>query len=439
MTPDAAQTRAEARARDWIDAWNRRDLEAVLDHYDDAVEVVSPLVVTRLGRADGTLHGKAALRSYFATGMAKPDLHFTLHDVRCGVDRVTILYGREDGRRVADTLHLGPDGRALRMSACYAGPAPVLDTRLTRAFGLTAPVVQAPMAGAAGGRLAAAVSTAGGLGLIGGGYGDADWIAREWAEAGQVPVGIGVIGWRLTDALLEDILARAPRAVFLSFCDPAAPARRLRDAGIPLLHQVQDTEGARAALDAGVTAVVAQGGEAGGHGATRGTMTLVPEIADLIAARAPDTLLLAAGGIADGRGLAAALMLGADGAVAGTRFWAATEALVPAGFHAAAHAASGDATLRTRAIDRARGYDWPAPWTCRVMRSAFTDRWHDADAPPDPDARAAFLSAQAAGDARHGAPIAGEAVGLIRDTRPAAALLSEMTADAARRLTRSCA
>src|SRR5258705_387317 len=80
---------------------------------------------------------------------------------------------------------------------------------------------------------------------------------------------------------------------------------------------------------AGAAVIVAQGTEAGGHGAARSTFPFVPEVADYLARRAPDTLLLAAGGIADGRGLAAALMLGADGVVVGTRFWSAAEALTP--------------------------------------------------------------------------------------------------------------
>ena len=312
----------------------------------------------------------------------------------------------------------------------------MLTTRFTRAFGLTHPMALAPMAHAAGGALAGAVARAGGLGLLGGGYGDPDWIADQWSRAGGAAIGIGFITWALRRDVLDASLARKPRAVMLSFGDPAPFAPAIRASNTPLICQCQTLDQARAALDAGAQTLVAQGSEAGGHGGTRGTLTLVPELADLIAARAPQTLLLAAGGIADGRGLAAALMLGADGALVGTRLWAASEALVPHGFHTAAIAAQGDATLRTSVPDAARLLDWPAPFTIRVLRSAFTDRWHDRpDAlRTDAMARAAWLSAQIAGDAANATPVAGEAVALIHDTAPAATLLDRMTRQAAARL-----
>ncbi|MEH7826602.1 NAD(P)H-dependent flavin oxidoreductase [Gemmobacter denitrificans] len=314
----------------------------------------------------------------------------------------------------------------------------MIDTRFTRAFGLVHPVALAPMAGAAGGRLAAAVARSGGLGLLGGGYGDADWIAREWDLAEGAAIGIGFITWKLTADLLARCLDRGPRAVMLSFGDPAPFAAAIQAAGVPLICQCQTLEHARAALESGARIIVAQGAEAGGHGATRGTISLTPEIADLMAARAPETLLLAAGGIADGRGLAAALMLGADGALIGSRFWAASEALVPAGFHRAALAADGDATLRTRAVDAVRGLGWPDPFTIRVMRSGFTDRWHSTPdalrAPGAANARADWTAAQAMGDAENGSPVAGEAIGLIRDTAPAADLLAWIGAEAEQRL-----
>lgn len=314
----------------------------------------------------------------------------------------------------------------------------MLKTRFTENFGLTHPLALAPMAGAAGGRLAGAVARAGGLGLLGGGYGDADWIAAEWARAGGADIGIGFITWKLTGALLEACLDRRPRAVMLSFGDPAPFAPAIHAAGVPLICQCQSLEHARAAVDAGARLLVAQGAEAGGHGATRGTMTLVPEIADFLAERAPDVVLLAAGGIADGRGLAAALMLGADGAMVGTRLWAAEEALVPKGFHDAALAANGDATTRGRAPDAARQLDWPQPFTIRTLRSRFTETWADNPAAlrDDPAARAAWAAAQSAGDAAAGSPVAGEAVGVIHDIQPAATLLARITQDAAARLTR---
>src|SRR6185436_10724210 len=115
-------------------------------------------------------------------------------------------------------------------------------------------------------------------------------------------VGCGFITWSLRRQphLLDLVLARRPRALFLSFDDPQPFADRARDAGVPVICQVQSKRDAARAIDVGADVIVAQGAEAGGHGDRRGTLPLVPEVADLIAARAPATLLCAAGGIVDG-------------------------------------------------------------------------------------------------------------------------------------------
>ncbi len=315
-----------------------------------------------------------------------------------------------------------------------------LSTRLTDRFGLRAPIVSAPMAMAAGGKLAAAVTRAGGLGFVGGGYADADWTQAQLAEAGNTAVGCGFITWALAEreaeapGLYDAVLARAPAAVFLSFGDPAPFAARAREAGVPVFAQVQSVADARAVCAAGADVIVAQGSEAGGHGATRGTMSLVPEVVDAVGA---DALVLAAGGIADGRGLAAALMLGADGVVVGTRFWAAEEALVARGFHEAAVAADGDATLRSSLPDIARGLHWPEPYTIRTLRNAWTDRWQGVAGGPASDAaRAAYASAVEAGDAQGAPAIAGEAVGLIAAVEPAETIVARMVQEARAALAR---
>lgn len=317
----------------------------------------------------------------------------------------------------------------------------LLKTRFTDRFDLCHPVALAPMAGAAGGALTAAVARAGGLGLLGGGYGDPAWLAAEYARAGGAPIGVGFITWSLSPELLEQTLARRPRAVMLSFGDLSPFAAQIKAAGVPLIAQIQCLDHARAALDAGADLLVAQGAEAGGHGASRASMTLVPEVADLLAARAPEVLLLAAGGIADGRGLAAALMLGADGALIGSRFWAAAEALVPAPFHEAICAATGDQTLRSSVPDAARALHWPAPFTIRTYASDFIRRWLPATEAlrADPEARAAWAAAQARGDVAASSPIFGEAAGLIGSIRPAGEILDEITSQAAALLQRGAA
>ena len=146
-----------------------------------------------------------------------------------------------------------------------------------------------------------------------------------------------------------------------------------------------------------------------------------PEVADLIARDSPDTLLCAAGGIADGRGLAAALTLGADGVVVGSRLWATEEAQVSQGMRDAALAADGDATLRTSVVDIARSLDWPERFTARVLRNGFTERWHGHE---DGAARAtgtrrpeAWRAGWAAGDPDRASTFIGEAAGLIDDDR----------------------
>jgi len=310
-----------------------------------------------------------------------------------------------------------------------------LSTRLTQQLAIKHPIISAPMAFAAGGRLAAAVSTAGGLGLIGGGYGDADWLDAEFRAAGNVPVGCGFITWSLKKQphLLDRVLSRSPLAIFLSFGDPQPFAARVKDTGARLICQVQTRRDAEHAIDCGADIIVAQGSEAGGHGERRATMTLVPEVADLIAVKSPATLLCAAGGIADGRGLAAALMLGADGVLVGSRLWASSEANVSPRMHAAALAASGDDTIRSQVMDLARKLDWPSRYTARVLRNAYIERWHGREAEllavADEEA-AKYRQAWAEGDPEGSNTFIGEAAGLIQAIEPAAIIIERMVSGA---------
>ena len=312
---------------------------------------------------------------------------------------------------------------------------PRLHTRLTQRLGIAHPIVSAPMAMAAGGALAAAVSAAGGLGLIGGGYGDGEWLEQQFAAAGNQAVGCGFITWSLASKpqVLDLALAHKPRALMLSFGDPAPFADKIRTAGTLLICQVQTVVLARAALAAGADILVAQGSEAGGHGARRATMTLVPEVADLIASQRPDTLLLAAGGIADGRGLAAALMLGADGVLVGSRFWASREALVARQHHAAALAASGDQTVRQTATDVARKLGWPPEFDARVLQNEFTRRFAGREEEMRAELTAyagEYMAAVGAGDADKAGVWVGEATGLIRDIPGAGEIVVRMVAEA---------
>jgi nitronate monooxygenase len=319
-----------------------------------------------------------------------------------------------------------------------------LGTRLTEMLGIAHPILLAPMASVAGGRLAAAVTDAGGLGLIGGGYGNAEWLDRQFAAAGNHRVGCGFITWSLAKepALLDQVLAHRPAAVMLSFGDPRPFGPRIAAAGSTLICQVQTRAHVEAAIEAGARIIVAQGADAGGHGAVNGTVSFVPAIVDLVARRAPEAIVVAAGGLADGRGLAAALMLGADGVLMGTRFYASEESLAHADAKARVVAASGEETVRTSTVDLVRGLAWPSEFTARVMHNDFVDRWHgaeDALARAQDAELARYQAAVAANDFSVACVFAGEAIGLIDGVLPARVLVERTVAEAEAALARGAA
>ena len=305
-------------------------------------------------------------------------------------------------------------------------------TELTAAFGLQHPIVLAPMGGVSGGRLAAAVSNAGGLGLVGGGYGDREWLSRELEtvkSATTRPWGAGFITWSIGPGILEFALGPGPDAIMLSFGDPRPHANAIKSSGCKLICQVQGLDEARLAREAGADFVVAQGTEAGGHGGERATFPLVPAIVDFVA----PTPVIAAGGVVDGRGLAAALMLGAHGALMGTRFYASTESL---GHDAAKQrivGAQGGETARTRVFDIVRDYPWPAQYTGRALRNRFMARWNGRDddlvAVLDTESPA-YRRATLDGDFETAMVWAGEGVDLIGSIEGAATLVSRIAADA---------
>ena len=316
-------------------------------------------------------------------------------------------------------------------------------SRFSRRFGLSAPIALAPMALATGGALAAACARAGALALVGGGYGDLAWTQREYAIAQQAAdtgrVGCGFITWKLDEdaSALDWVLERKPRAVMLSFGDPRPYGARIRAAGATLACQVQRLEQVAPALEAGAEVIVAQGGEAGGHGADtlngRAVVTLVPEIADLLAARSADTLLLAAGGIADGRGLAAALVLGADGVLLGSRLWATQESLPSAAAKQHAVQCDGDSTARSPVFDILRRKNWPAPYDFRAVRNALHRQWEGRipELRSGPDAaRADYDQGVSAGDFSRAHVTVGEAIGLVHDVPPAAEVIARMAGEA---------
>jgi len=315
-----------------------------------------------------------------------------------------------------------------------------LSTAFTELFGVAHPIALAPMGGFAGGALTAAVSNGGGLGLAGAGYGDPAWLARELpvaAEGTGKPWGVGFLSWAADASAVERALELKPRAVMLSFGDPRPFAGSVRQAGAALIIQVTDLAEARQAVDLGADVIVAQGTEAGGHGALRGRSTLpfVPVVVDLAA----PTPVLAAGGIADGRGVAAALALGAAGALVGTRFLATAEALADPSVTKAIIEARGEDTERSRVLDIARGSRWPARYSARTLGHPFLDRWRgrEEELAAGPEARQAYRDGVARGELPPRPVWAGEAVDLIGDLPSAADLVAILAAQAERALARA--
>ena len=305
-----------------------------------------------------------------------------------------------------------------------------ISTRLTELLRVKHPILLAPMDLVADGRLAATVTRAGGFGIIGGGYGDETWLTREMDAAGDARVGVGFITWSMAKnpRVLDLVLERRPPAIMLSFGDVRSHADKIKRAGALMICQIQTVAQAKDAVANGADVLVPQGAEGGGHGISRGTLPLVPAVVD-IAGGIP----VAAGGIADGRGLAAALMLGADGVLVGTRFYASQEA---AGFTAAKErivAANGDQTIRSILFDIARGNVWPAPYGGRLLQNDFTERWRgrEAELLQHQGAESArYAEARAAGDFDTAGVIAGEAVDLIEDIPPAAVIVERMIKEA---------
>ena len=309
-----------------------------------------------------------------------------------------------------------------------------ISTPLTARLGIQHPILSAPMDVIAGARLTAAVSAAGGFGILGGGYGDEAWLKQETAKLADAsdPFGIGFITWSLAKqpALLDIALEARPRAIMLSFGDPAPFAPQIKTAGALLICQVQSEDMAKQALDLGADILIAQGTEAGGHGASRTTLDIVPAIIDLAAGRVP---VIAAGGIADGRGLAAMLMLGASGVLMGTRFYASIEADGADEAKRRICAAGGGDTVRGVVFDWSRNIFWPAPFTGRSLVNDHTKRWSGREAELMHNigsVTAEYAAARAAGNFDIAVVFAGESAGLIHDIPPAAEIVERIASEA---------
>ena len=310
----------------------------------------------------------------------------------------------------------------------------MITTPLCQLLGIEHPVLNASMAGTATGELAAAVANAGGFGMIGGtSPGGAAWLHAQITQARQRtrrPVGVGFISaFPDTPDLVAVALAARVAAINHSFADPTPYVEPAHAAGVRVFAQVQTLAGAIQAAGAGVDVIIAQGGEAGGHAGSIGTFALLPAIVDAVA----PIPVVAAGGIADGRGLAAALLLGAQGVWLGTRFMLSPEWGGPSWKQQAALAATSDDTLQTGIYDRLLARPFPAGINDRVVRNAFNEQWPGDAAEielSNQDLLNELLRARERGDTTVAGVSAGVSSGLIRTVQPAADIVHAIVREA---------
>jgi nitronate monooxygenase len=312
----------------------------------------------------------------------------------------------------------------------------VIKTPLTRWFDLSTPIIGAPMAGVSGGAMARAVSEAGGLGMIGvSGAHRAEFVTEQCAipAEAEVPFGVGLMVWVLDDRpeLFEATIAAQPSLVSVSFGDPAPYVGPLHDAGIAVASQVNTAADVARALDAGVDVLVAQGTEAGGHTGQRAMLPLLQEVLTLT-----DRPVVAAGGIATGAGMAAALVAGAAGVWIGTPLLSCPEGLNSPAARARVRAASGDETVLTRAFDVAEGFAWPERWPGRALVNDFSREWHgrEDELRGDAAARQLVIDGRRTGDPANAPLYAGESVGLVTSERPAGEIVRGLDAAAEKAL-----
>lgn len=328
---------------------------------------------------------------------------------------------------------------------------PNLRTPLCDRLGIEHPVISAPISASPG--FVSAVSNAGGLGMIQGTWLEVDDLRDAIAETRRLtdrPFGANFVlsltaedGHAKLDAALE---AGVP-VISTSWADPTPVIRRIQDAGAFALHTVGSAEEAQRVVDLGIDAVVAQGVEAGGHvWGEIATMVLVPTVVDAV----PDSHVIAAGGIADGRGLAAVLALGAEAAWVGTRFLLASECASHPAYREKLKAARATDTVLSKLFDGG----WPdAPHRC--LSNSTLEAWRAAGRPEpgrrpnegeiiayDPSGRGILRYSLEdpligmSGEVASMALYAGQSAGLTNEEKPAAKILHEMVADAAAILSR---
>lgn len=311
----------------------------------------------------------------------------------------------------------------------------MLRTRICELLGIEHPIVLGGMGTGTSPALVAAVSAAGGLGVLGATRQDPAEVGRDAAAIRALtgtPFGLNLLLFMERPGQYDGLLAARPRVVSTAWPgleqDLGGYVARAHKIGALFMHMVSTVAEAKAAARAGADVIVAQGTEGGGHIGLMGTMPLVPMVVSAVA----PTPVLAAGGVADGRGLAAALALGADGVLLGTRFLATEEAPIAKGFKQAIVESDGHDTLVTDIPDVANDQVWPGAYV-RVRRNRFIEEWmgrghelrrHRAEV------SAQLREAAKAGDPDRGAIMIGQTAGLIDRVEPAADLVRQISRDA---------
>ena len=311
----------------------------------------------------------------------------------------------------------------------------MIHTRICDLLGIVHPIVLGGLGGATSAPLVAAVSNNGALGILGTtGINGAQLRSEVEAirRATAKPFGINHLLFEVDEERFGVTLETRPAVASFAWARPDQDLRsyfqRARDAGCKVMHMAGEVSEARRAADAGADVIVAQGTEAGGHVGWIASMPLVPMIVKAVA----PLPVLAAGGIADGRGLAAALALGADGALIGTRMMATDESPIHANFKQAIVKSDGHDTMLTEIPDIASGRVWPGAMA-RALRNAFIERWAGREWALRRDYRAAgkaVLEARKNGDADNASLLIGQDAGLIDSVKPAGEIIESMIAEA---------
>jgi NAD(P)H-dependent flavin oxidoreductase YrpB (nitropropane dioxygenase family) len=319
----------------------------------------------------------------------------------------------------------------------------VIRTRLTELLGIRHPIVLGGMSGGTSAELVAAVSNAGGFGIYGASFTAATSAAEQDATRAIVDrirsltdrqFGVNLLLFACSDTDVDSVLALRPRVLATAWPKEETDLRPIADrahaAGMLWMHQADRVDGAKRAAEAGADIIVAQGTEGGGH---VGLIATLPLTRMVVRAVAPIPVV-AAGGIADGEGIAAALMLGAHGVLIGTRLLATDESPLPAGYKQAIVASDGHDTVVSEIPDIAQGRVWPGAYA-RVRVNGFIKEWSGREGElrrRRDEVRKGLAAARAAGDAERGNLLMGQDAGLIDSIEPAGELVARLAADAER-------